>query len=158
MLAAGVQMSCGTSKPENIAKAIRYVEDAAQQGARLVCQEIFASGAADAMTITLARCGRFLPSKRIAGIAEAAGLSCNISLQHPAGVGTVAMCQFRASTMEVADVGHGAPAGRFPDDILREPIRFKDGVVHLPDGPGPGVEVEDAQLAKYAIPIHLAGR
>lgn len=44
MLVAGVQMSCGTSKRENVTKAIRYVEDAAQQGARLVClQEIFAS-------------------------------------------------------------------------------------------------------------------
>jgi N-carbamoylputrescine amidase len=44
MLVAGVQMACGEAKSDNVAKAIRFIEDAAQQGARLVClQEVFAT-------------------------------------------------------------------------------------------------------------------
>lgn len=113
-------------------------------------------GAADAMTIKLAKCGGFLPSKRIAVIAEAAGLSCNMGSQHPAGVGTAAMCHFWASTPEVTDVGYGSPAERFPDDILCDPIRFADGVVHLPEGPGLGVAVDDTKLVKYAIPVRVS--
>lgn len=113
-------------------------------------------GAADAMTIKLAKCGGFLPSKRIAVIAEAAGLSCNMGSQHPAGVGTAAMCHFWASTPEVTDVGYGSPAERFPDDILCDPIRFADGVVHLPEGPGLGVAVDDTKLVKYAISVRVS--
>lgn len=44
MLVAGVQMTCGPSRSDNVAKAVRFVEEAAQQGARLVClQEVFAT-------------------------------------------------------------------------------------------------------------------
>lgn len=60
-----------------------------------------------------------------------------------------------AATPEVTDVGYGSPAERFQDDILREPIKFMDGVVHLPEGPGLGVEVDDEKLGKYAIPIRM---
>jgi L-alanine-DL-glutamate epimerase-like enolase superfamily enzyme len=111
--------------------------------------------AADAMTIKLAKCGGFLASKRIATIAECAGLSCNMGSQHPAGVGAAAMCHFWASTPEVTDVGYASPAERFADDILREPITFIDGAVHLPQGIGLGVEVDDAKLAKYALSVKV---
>lgn len=111
--------------------------------------------AADAITIKLAKCGGFLASKRIAAIADTAGLSCNMGSQHPAGIGTAAMCHFWASTPEITDVGYGAPAERFEDDVIREPIRFVDGMVHLPEGPGLGVEVDDEKLARYAIPVRV---
>lgn len=43
-LAAGIQMSCGSNKDANIAKAIELIAEAARRGARLVClQELFAS-------------------------------------------------------------------------------------------------------------------
>jgi L-alanine-DL-glutamate epimerase-like enolase superfamily enzyme len=110
-------------------------------------------GAADAITIKLAKCGGFLPSKRIAAVAETAGLSCNMGSQHPAGIGTAAMCHFWASTPEITDVGYGAPGERFADDVITNPIRFADGMVHLPEGPGLGVDVDDEKLARYAIPV-----
>ena len=113
--------------------------------------------AADAITIKLAKCGGFLQAKRIVTIAEAAGLSCNMGSEHPAGIGTAAMCHFWASTPEIIDsVGYGSPMERFADDILKEPIKFVDGMVHLPEGPGLGVEVDDEKLAKHAIPIRVS--
>jgi muconate cycloisomerase len=110
--------------------------------------------AADAFTIKIAKCGGFLQAKRIVAIAEAAGLSCNMGSEHPAGVGTAAMAHFWASTPEVGDsIGYGSPLERFEDDIVKEPIEFANGVVHLPRGPGLGVEVDDRKLAKHAIKI-----
>ena len=50
-------------------------------------------------------------------------------------------------------MGYGSPLERFADDILKEPIPFQDGVVHLPAGPGLGVEVDDQKLLKHAIKI-----
>lgn len=108
--------------------------------------------AADAFTIKVAKCGGFLLSKKIAAIADAAGLSCNMGSEHPAGVGTAAMAHFWASTPEIIDsIGYGSPLERFPDDVIKEPIRFEKGVVHLPEGPGLGVEVDEEKLRKYAL-------
>jgi L-alanine-DL-glutamate epimerase-like enolase superfamily enzyme len=113
--------------------------------------------AADAFTIKVAKCGGFLQSKRIAAIADAAGLSCNMGSEHPAGVGTAAMAHFWASTPEITDsIGYGSPLERFEDDIIKEPIRFKDGVVHLPPGPGLGVELDEKKLKKFAIKLVVA--
>jgi L-alanine-DL-glutamate epimerase-like enolase superfamily enzyme len=110
--------------------------------------------AADAFTIKVAKCGGFLQAKRIAAVSDAAGLSCNMGSEHPAGIGTAAMAHFWASTPEIEDsIGYGSPLERFADDILKDPIEFKDGVVHLPAGPGLGVELDDKKLAKHAIKI-----
>lgn len=110
--------------------------------------------AADAFTIKVAKCGGFLQSKRIAAIADAAGLSCNMGSEHPAGVGTAAMAHFWASTPEIIDsIGYGSPLERFADDIVKEQIEFRNGVVYFPGGVGLGVELDDKKLAKHAIKI-----
>lgn len=110
--------------------------------------------AADAITIQIAKNGGFLQAKRIAAIAGAAGLSCNMGSAHPAGIGTAAMAHFWASTPEIVDfIGYGSPLERFKDDIVKNPISFKNGVVHLPSGPGLGVEVDEKKLRKYATPV-----
>ena len=108
--------------------------------------------AADAFTIKVAKCGGFLQAKRIAAIADASGLSCNMGSEHPAGIGTAAMAHFWASTPEVVDsVGYGSPLERFADDIVVDPIHFENGVVHMPKGVGLGVEVDEAKLRKFAF-------
>lgn len=110
--------------------------------------------AADAFTIKVAKCGGFLQAKRIAAVAEAAGLSCNMGSEHPAGVGTAAMAHFWASTPEIIDsVGYGSPLERFADDIVKDPIEFKNGVVHFPGGIGLGVELDEKKLKKHAIKV-----
>lgn len=59
-------------------------------------------------------------------------------------------------TDEIIDsVGYGSPLERFEDDIVKEPIRFKSGVVHLPRGPGLGVELDEKKLRKFALPISI---
>lgn len=71
-------------------------------------------------------------------------------------VGAAAMAHFWASTPEIIDsVGYGSPLERFADGIVKEPIEFKNGVVHLPEGPGLGVEVDDNKLRKFALPIRV---
>jgi len=39
------------------------------------------------------------------------------------------------------------------DDVVKKPIRFEGGFVHVPDGPGLGVELDDSKLEKYAKEI-----
>lgn len=110
--------------------------------------------AADCFTIKVAKCGGLLQAKRIAAVADAAGLSCNMGSEHPAGIGTAAMAHCWASTPEIIDsIGYGSPLERFQDDILKEPLHFENGEVHLPQGVGLGIEVDEEKLVRYAIPI-----
>lgn len=112
--------------------------------------------AADSMTIKLAKSGGFWESRKIAVLADLAGINCNIGSQHPAGVGTAAILHFAAATPEVIEpLGYGVPAERFVDDILLEPLQMEDGTVTVPHKPGLGVEVDDEKLKKYAAKITI---
>jgi len=48
----------------------------------------------------------------------------------------------------------GGAAARIPpirQTILTEPIRHERGVVKVPDGPGLGVEIDRAALARFKV-------
>jgi L-alanine-DL-glutamate epimerase-like enolase superfamily enzyme len=37
------------------------------------------------------------------------------------------------------------------EDLVKAPIAIKDGVVALPDGPGLGVDVDEAAVARFRV-------
>ena len=39
----------------------------------------------------------------------------------------------------------------YTDDLLTEPLEIRGGYLQVPDGPGLGVEVDEAALGKYAM-------
>ena len=41
-------------------------------------------------------------------------------------------------------------------EILEEPLTLKDGYIHVPDGPGLGVNVREEKLAKFPFQPKLA--
>ncbi len=69
------------------------------------------------------------------------------------GVGSAAY-QHLASviglTMPCGELGGKYDHG-FEDDIVKEPLPLKDGVVHLTDRPGLGVEIDEKSLAKLTL-------
>jgi muconate cycloisomerase len=36
------------------------------------------------------------------------------------------------------------------DDIIAEPLHYEDGRLHVPDGPGLGIQVDEARLASLS--------
>ncbi len=109
---------------------------------------------ANLITIKIAKNGGFTLAKRIAAVAQAAGLGCNMGSRHPLGVGAAAIHHFACSTPAVQEpIGFGSPLERLVDDILKEPIPFERGVARPPEGPGLGVELDEAKMKKYAVSI-----
>ncbi|MBP0016989.1 MAG: hypothetical protein J7647_05445 [Cyanobacteria bacterium SBLK] len=107
--------------------------------------------AADQITIKLARLGGFYYARKIAAIAEAGGLSCNMGSKHTLGVGTAAILHFCAAhSVVVEPLGYGSALERFVDDIITEEIPFKEGIASLPEGSGLGVTLNEDKLKKYA--------
>jgi len=109
--------------------------------------------AAKWVTIKVAKLGGLREASRIYRQALDLGLGCNLGSKHPFGVGTAAVAHFCAAhPMVEQPLGYGAPLERFVDDILEAPgIHFEKSLLHVPQGPGLGVTVDQSKLEKYAI-------
>ena len=112
------------------------------------------TGAADILSIYIGKGGGIGPARKMAAVAEAAGLTCTVGSNLELGVASAAMAH-------VAAACPGIGAEEFPCDILgpiayehdllAESLDFQDGSVKAPDGPGLGVALDEAMLAKFRI-------
>ena len=110
------------------------------------------AGAADTICLKPVKNGGLFLSRRMAEIAEAAGLGVLMGSKHPLSPGTSAIVQFAAAIPCVHGVlGYGSPLERLTDDICDPPFEMnKDGTVSLPAGTGLGVNLSMEKLHKYA--------
>jgi L-alanine-DL-glutamate epimerase-like enolase superfamily enzyme len=112
------------------------------------------AGAADILSIYVGKGGGIGPARKMAAVAEAAGLTCTVGSNLELGVASAAMTH-----LATASVGVGAE--EFPCDILgplayehdllAQPIEVHDGAVKVPQGPGLGVELDEKMIARYRV-------
>jgi L-alanine-DL-glutamate epimerase-like enolase superfamily enzyme len=114
------------------------------------------AGAADILSVYIGKGGGIGPARKIAAVAEAAGLVCTIGSNLELGIASAAMAHVASATAAVA-------ADEFPCDILgpiayehdllRESLDYRDGTVRVPDKPGLGVEIDEDMLARYRVTV-----
>jgi len=116
------------------------------------------AGAADTICLKPVKNGGLFLSRRMAEIAEAAGMGVLMGSKHPLSPGTSAIVHFAAAVPCVhAVLGYGSPLERLADDICDPPFEMnKDGTVSLPTGPGLGVKLSEEKLRKYTDSAALA--
>jgi muconate cycloisomerase len=122
---------------------------------------VAAERAADALSIYLAKAGGIAPARRVAAVAMAAGLPCDVNGSLESGIGNAANLHFALSSPPItlpcvipmsAPAGHftSAVAGRyFADDVIAEPLPARDGHLLPPERPGLGVVLDRGRLEKY---------
>lgn len=112
-------------------------------------------GAASIINIKLARVGGILRAKKIAHIAEAAGLSCILGCMLEIGVGMAAAAHLAASTpnvdLESDLIGHLYHQEDIIEGSGNSVLAIKDGYLQLPEAPGLGVNVIEKTLEKYEV-------
>lgn len=125
--------------------------------------EIVERRAADFISIYTTKPGGLYRAMQVAAVAEAAGLRCNVNGSAETGVGNLANVQLAAAAPAVslscvipvstpAEHQRGQMAGIFyRDDLIAEPLRLEDGCILVPQGPGMGVAVDEAKVAKYRV-------
>jgi muconate cycloisomerase len=125
--------------------------------------EIVERGAADMISMYTTKPGGLLKAKKLAAVAEAAGLPLNVNGSHETGVGNAANLHLVASTAAVTEAGvfpvttikgqePTEMAGRmYEDDIVTESFRFDDGYLLVPDKPGLGVELDPEKIEQYRL-------
>ena len=86
--------------------------------------------------------------------ASCAGGSASRSTSRPrspkSSIGTAAAVHLACAVPNV-DWGVSLTNFYLAEDIVRQPIALSDGVVALPDGPGLGVEVDEAAVERFRV-------
>ncbi len=106
--------------------------------------------AADVVSLKLVKHGGLLNTRKVAAVAEAAGIGLYGGCLLESSIGAAAHLQVFAGLRELAwGCEHFGPQ-ILTDDLVTEPLRFEDFHVHLPAGPGIGVTLDPAKLRRYA--------
>ena len=122
--------------------------------------KIIQKGAAGIINIKISKNGGLTRSKKIAALAEAAGIPCIVGGANTYEVGRQACRHFAVSTPQ-AQMGMGsegcAPASQSKiDDVTKAVMTYEDvtrgnGFVGVLPGPGLGVELDEEKIRKYSV-------
>jgi L-alanine-DL-glutamate epimerase-like enolase superfamily enzyme len=116
-----------------------------------VVLQILQLGAADVLLPDTYQCGGILAVKKVAALCEAARVPCVFHCAHDLGLKTAAMLHVVASSPGFTLANDCTYYG-LEDDIITPLHRIEGGRMPLPEGPGLGVTVDEAKLAKYRVP------
>jgi L-alanine-DL-glutamate epimerase-like enolase superfamily enzyme len=125
--------------------------------------QIIQKEAAGIINIKISKNGGLYRSKKIAALAEAAGIPCIVGGANTYEVGRQACRHFAVSTAQ-AQMGMGsegcAPASQSKiDDVTRTIMTYEDvakgkGFVGVLPGPGLGVELDEEKIQQYSAMSH----
>lgn len=125
--------------------------------------EIAMLGAADMISIYIAKAGGLVHAQKVAAVAEASGFPCNVNGSAESGIGNAAnlhlaataRCVTESCVLPVTTLEGRAQtrvAGMsYLDDLVTEPFGFHDGCLLVPDAPGLGVELDTRKLERYVV-------
>jgi len=103
--------------------------------------------ALDYFNIATTGCGGIQPARRIAAIAETAGVGLLLGSTVEMGPGTLAQLQLAASIHGLTLPSDLVGPGLYADDILATPLGYQDGHLAVPDTTGFGSDIDQACLA-----------
>jgi muconate cycloisomerase len=123
--------------------------------------EIFERKAAEIVSIYTTKPGGLYGAMEVAAAARAALFPCNVNGSVETGVGNLANIHLAAAAIPVtlscvvpvsmpAEAQSGNVGGiYYIDDLIKQPFQLEDGCVIVPDGPGFGIDVDEAKIEKY---------
>lgn len=105
--------------------------------------------AADVYALKTTKSGGLRATRAIAEVAAAAGIPCHAGTSIESPVGTAASLHLACATEGVTWGSELFGPLLMREELLTEPLRYADGELHLPDGPGLGVEIDPAFLQTF---------
>lgn len=112
--------------------------------------------AVDVLNIKIGKAGGLGHAKKIAAVAEAAGLKCVLGTAFGLGVEMAAKLQLAAATLNMVDAVEFTEIGLHHNLLMPEQAQIlalplKDGCLAVPTGPGLGVELDLDLVARYTL-------
>ncbi|MQA12707.1 MAG: chloromuconate cycloisomerase [Pseudonocardiaceae bacterium] len=99
-------------------------------------------GAADVFSLKTTKSGGLRATRAIAEVAAAAGIPCHGGTAIESPIGTVASLHLACAAPTVTWGSELFGPLLMREELLTTPLRYADGELHLPDGPGLGVELD----------------
>ncbi len=107
---------------------------------------------ADIFSLKIMKSGGIRRALEVAAIARAAGIEIYGGCMFETGLAHAAGTHLMAAVPDLVLEAEFYMATYYAaEDILTEPFPVKHGRIHVPTGPGLGVEVDPEMLAKYAV-------
>lgn len=112
--------------------------------------EVVRQGAADVIALKTTKVGGLGQSREIAAIAKAAGIALHGATSLEGPIGTAASLHFVCAEPGVNFGSELFAPLLLAEELLVEPLRYAEGRLHLPDGPGLGVELDHDAVKRFA--------
>lgn len=125
--------------------------------------QIVAQRAAQIVSIYTTKPGGLYKAMEVGAVCRAAGIICNVNGSIETGVGNLANVHLAAASPAVtlscvipvstpAEFQSGQIGGiYYKDDLLKEPMKFVDGAIEVPEKPGMGIDVDEKKIEKYRV-------
>ncbi len=110
--------------------------------------EVAATQAADIFAVKINQSGGLRGAARVAGIAEAANIALYGGTMLEGAVGTMASAQLFSTFGELAWSTELFGPLLLTEEILQEPLQYRDFALQLPTAPGLGITLDTARLAR----------
>ena len=123
--------------------------------------DVVAAGAADWISIYLAKAGGFVGARKVDAIAHTMNIRTDVNGSIESAIGNAANVHFALAAPSVTlpcVIPVSAPSGTHPckvagnyytDDILTEPMQVQNGAILPLDKPGLGIEIDEGKLEHY---------
>jgi len=105
--------------------------------------------AADAFSFKPLKSGGLLACQKIAAIASASGVACYAGTFLESSIGTASMMHLVAATAEMNFGNELVGPIWLADDLVQEPVEYRDNQVWVKHGPGLGVELDEDKFKHY---------
>lgn len=111
----------------------------------------------DIFNVSVSVAGGITGARRLLDLADMAGLECLIGTTQETSIATAAQAHVGASCPRLDY--HSDPVGPllYLDDVVKKGVRFIDGHMQVPEGPGLGVELNDEALDRLRKPLSSRG-
>jgi len=109
-------------------------------------------GAVSILSLKLTKSGGLLGSLAIARVAAAAGMGCYVGCMIETSLGTAAYLHLALAAAPVTWGCELFGPLLLAGDVTRRPVQYADGCILGLDGPGWGVDVDEAALARWSPP------
>ena len=103
--------------------------------------------AADVFALKIAQAGGLMECKRLAGVAQSAGVALYGGTMLEGPIGTIASAQLFATLPEIEFGTELFGPLLLTEELLVEPLHYADGCLTVPSGPGLGLQLNEDAIA-----------
>ncbi|HZG57047.1 mandelate racemase/muconate lactonizing enzyme family protein [Paenibacillus sp.] len=125
-----------------------YIAAGEQESGRLAYERLIRDAHLDILQPDLGRCGGLTEAKKIAYMAYDKNKKV-VPHAFKTGILVAASTQFVASMPHGFLLEYTVSESTLARHLVRNPVKFENGYVHLPDRPGLGIEIDPEVEAKY---------